>query len=242
MPFIAFGEPGNSTGTEQQQIIRKHLGRRRRKKTVEDRITRSRERSEEQSRDLSEFLCRCEGSVPAFLKGRSGTDRPMILQPCPSCGKHRIVEHIPDEDLSSLFLGKLRGVCGDPFDALPISSTPYTHSLIRHFVDITAPVTLPLPHLAYLFPNNAAARALIAHDEILLQSALSIAALHRENLQGNTMFSAGALEERGKAIALLNKSLSDTAAIPSDGLIISVTILGSCEVGHILVTFVPSQS
>jgi hypothetical protein len=98
-------------------------------------------------------------------------------------------------------------------------------------VDVTAPSTLPLPQLAHLFPNNAAALSLIAHDKILLQSALSIAATHLEYLQGFHGFTAACLEERGKAIAAVNKSLSDTSSIPSDGLIVSIAILGACEVG-----------
>lgn len=95
-------------------------------------------------------------------------------------------------------------------------------------IHVTAPSTLPFPQLASLFPNVSAAISLMAHEETLLQSALSLASMHIEYLQGSPTLSPTTLEERGKAIALLNKNLSN----PSDGLIIAVAILGSCEVSE----------
>jgi hypothetical protein len=68
----------------------------------------------------------------------------------------------------------------------------------------------------------------MAHDETLLQAVLSLAAMHLEFLQGSKSLSAITLEERGKAIALLNQNLTN----PSDGLIVAVAILGSCEVSE----------
>ena len=70
----------------------------------------------------------------------------------------------------------------------------------------------------------------MAHDETLLQSVLSLTSMHLEHLKGARSPSAASLEERGKAIALLNRNLTN----PSDGLIISVTIMASCEVSHTL--------
>jgi hypothetical protein len=97
-------------------------------------------------------------------------------------------------------------------------------------VDVTGPSTIPLPQQARLFPNIAAALSLIAHDGILLQSAISIAAMHQEYLQGLTTFTPATLKERGEAIRLLNQCLSEPVIVPSDGLVVAVSILGACEV------------
>ena len=77
-----------------------------------------------------------------------------------------------------------------------------------------------------MFPNVSAAVNLMAHYESLLQSILSLSSMHLEYLRGARSLGAASLEERGKAIALLNKNLVN----PSDGLIIAIAILGSCEV------------
>jgi hypothetical protein len=134
MPFISFDHPGQDS--EKQKIIRKHLGRRRKKMTPQREP--SRKTVQESKQDLMSILCTCDPNVPEFLSAAATDGRAMSLELCQSCGKNKLIESVMSSPSTSLVSSPMVGsICDnftDPFGMLPVesSSPPYMHSLIKH--------------------------------------------------------------------------------------------------------------
>lgn len=132
-PFISFEQPGQGSDGERQRIIRKHLGRRRKKNTPQ------REAANKSTKDVKQdilgVLCMCSPSVPDLLHTAARDGRSMALEPCTSCGKSRLVESMSTALSSPRASPDAGPICdnfADPFSALPVESNPYIHGLIQH--------------------------------------------------------------------------------------------------------------
>ena len=139
MPFISFEQPGQDSDGEKQKIIRKHLGRRRKKMAPQrnsvGKITK------ETKVDKLDSLCTCNGGVAEFLQAAVHDGRSMVLEICAGCCRPKLVESTSSLS-SSLVSSPLSGsICDgftDPFGVLPLQSSSNMHSLIRHCESLPA--------------------------------------------------------------------------------------------------------
>lgn len=97
MPFISFGQPGQDSDGEKQKIIRKHLGRRRKKLTPQ-RDASKKITKKDSNPDSISALCSCFPEPDLHTAASEG--RTMSLELCPGCGRPRLVESVTSASVS----------------------------------------------------------------------------------------------------------------------------------------------
>ena len=137
IPFISFKQPGQDSDGEKQKIIRKHLGRRRKKMAPQRSLSDSSNKIVKATKqhDTITSLCICYSDVTEFLQAAVNDGRSMVLELCSECGRPRLVEStssIASSLVSSPMAGPICDNSVDPFAMLPIQSSSNMHNLIKH--------------------------------------------------------------------------------------------------------------